>query len=373
MSFLQRLSVGAVLAACIMCGAAYLVWQRAEELAGSASSAARVEQTTQDADKLLSQFIAMETGARSFIITGDSTHLELYARTVGEVPLALKRLRSSMHPLSARNAEILDFLEATLDKKIIESNQAIAVRRDKGIKISAFVVMRGKAANVADTLTTLLQSLQREAREAHFQQNKDLPARYTQLVAEIALPGAALALVVLLSSAFWASLAQRAALRPIVEGVEKLALGDWYSRVPPPRAADLKPVAAALNALGERLLATQGKSRQNEDFYADIVHGTPEAISVWRAKRNGYGKIADFECLFTNNAWAAAYKLPPDSLKGRALTAAAPDFQAYLTQCALAVEQNQALSLQHVVEGNHYRLLVSKMRDGILVRLREVG
>jgi CHASE3 domain sensor protein len=371
MSFFQRLSVGMAFAVCIVCATAYLMWQRAEELERAASNSSRAEQAMMEADKLLAQFIAMETGARSFIITGDSAHLELYARTVGEVPLALKRLQSLMRPLSARNAEVVNFLETALDKKIMESNQAIAVRRSQGIKISAFVIIRGKAANIADTLTALIQGLQRETREALLRQNADLTQQYTQLVAQIALPGMALAIAVVLGSVFWASMAQRAALRPLVQGMERLALGDWRARVPPPRAADLKPAAAALNALGERLLATQDKSLQNEDFYADIVHGTPEAISVWRARRNGYGKITDFECLFTNNAWTTAYKLPPDSLNGRALCAALPDFQPYLTRCALVVEQNQSMSLDHAVEGKQYRLLVSKMRDGILIRLRD--
>lgn len=370
MSFAQRLALGIVLAALVGGGTVYFVWQRIEETRASVRHDDRTERIQAESDKLLAQFVGMETGARSFIITGDSAHLSLYARTVGEVALTAKQVRMLMQPLTPESASILNFLDLALDKKIIESNQAIAMRREQGIKIAAYVVIKGKAANVADTITTLIQRLQHEARTANVKQYETVPTQYHEIAYRL-LYGLGGAIFILITATLWAVFAHWRALKPIVEGVEKLSLGDFFHRVPPGKTADTKPIIAAINTLGERMLSMQGKTRQSEDVYADLFHATPDCVSVWRASRNGYGQISDFECILANNAWNMAYHRSVEYFTGKRMNSALPDFQPLFDQCKMIVEQHQKLTIPHNVEGKHYRLVASKMRDGLLLRLME--
>lgn len=370
MSFIQRLTVGAIFAVAVGCGTAYFLWHRIEET----QSSMRYDETSgrllAETDRLLAQFIGMETGARSYIITGDSTHLTLYARTVGELPLTAKQVRVLLQPLSPETASKLNYLDAAIDKKIVEYNQAIAMRREQGIKIAANVVIKAKAANTADTLTKLIQHLQSDARAAYIRQYTSVPLHYHNLTF-VMLGGIGASILVVIGASFWALAVQRQALSAVVEAAEKISLGDVYQRVPTGTMADMKPLIAAVNTLGERLLAMQGKTRQSEDVYADIFHATPECISVWRASRNGYGQISDFECIMANNAWNMAYKRTMEYFTGKRMNTALPDFQPLFEQCKIIVEQHQKLSLPHNVEGKQYRLIASKMRDGLLLRLME--
>lgn len=370
MSFAQRIALGVVLSALAGLATVYIVWQRIDETRSSVRHDDHTERIQAESDKFLAQFIGMETGARSYIITGDSTHLALYARTVGEVPLTVKQLRSLMQPLTPETASILNYLDVALDKKIVEANQAIAMRREQGIKIAANVLVRGKAANVADTMTTLIQRLQQSARAANIQQYEAVPMQYHDS-AYLMLYGLGAAMCILLAAALWAMFAQRRALKPIVEGIEKLSLGDFYHRIPPGKTADTKPIIAAVNILGERMLSMQGKTRQSEDVYADLFHATPDCVSVWRAVRNGYGQISDFECILANNAWNMAYHRSVEYFTGKRMNSALPNFQPLFEQCKMIVEEHQKLAIPHVVEGKHYRLVASKMRDGLLLRLME--
>jgi CHASE3 domain sensor protein len=371
MSFAQRLLVGTVLAVLVAMGTAYYVWQQIEETQASVRRDDRAERIQTETDHLLVQFIGMETGARSYIITGDSVHLMLFARTVGDVALTAKQVRSLMQPLAPEAASILNFLDMLIDKKIIEANQAIAMRREQGIKIAANIIIKGKAANAADTLTTLIQRLQSQSRLAAMQQYQNVPTQYHD-TAYFLLYGIGASVLILILSAFWAILAQHQALKPIVEGAEKLALGDMYHRIPTTvGAADVKPILAAVNLLGERLVSMQGKTRHSEDIYADIVHATPECIAVWRAVRNGYGQISDFECIMANNAWNAAYKRSMEYFTGKQMKSSLPDFMPLFDQCKIIVEQHQKLTITHPVEGKQYKLIASKMRDGLLLRLIE--
>lgn len=370
MSFAQRLAFGIILAILVGAGTVYFMWQRINEIQLSIRHDDRTERIQSESDKLLAQFIGMETSVRSYIITGDSTHLALYARTVGEVPLTAKQLRVLMQPLTPEAASTLDFIDATLDKKIVESNQAIAMRHEQGIKIAAFVIIKGKAANLADTITNLIQKLQRTARATNIKQYEAVPSKYHE-TAYFMLYGLGGALMILISTALWAIFAHWQALKPVVEGVEKLSLGDFFHRVPPGKTMDVKPIIAAVNTLGERMLSMQGKTRQSEDVYADLFHATPDCVSVWRVMRNGYGQITDFECLLANNAWNMAYHRSVEYFTGKQMKSALPNSQPLFEQFKMIVEQQQKLTLPHVVEGKHYRLIASKMRDGLLLRLME--
>jgi CHASE3 domain sensor protein len=370
MSFAQRLAFGIILALLVGAGTVYFIWQRIDEIQHSIRHDDRTERMQAESDRLLAQFIGMETGVRSYIITGDSTYLTLYARTVGELPLTVKELRAQMQPLTPETASILNFLDVALDKKIVESNQAIAMRRDQGIKIAAFVLIKGKMANAADTITNLIQKLQRTARTANIKQYETVPKQYHE-TAYLLLYGLGGAMTIFIAAALWALFAHWQALKPIVEGVEKLSLGDFYHRIPSGKTADVKPVIAAVNTLGERMLSMQGKTRQSEDVYADVFHATPDCVSVWRASRNGYGQISDFECILANNAWNMAYHRSVEYFTGKRMNSALPDFQPLFEQCKMIVEQHQKLTLPHIVEGKHYRLIASKMRDGLLLRLME--
>ncbi|MCS6808207.1 MAG: hypothetical protein RML40_06085, partial [Bacteroidota bacterium] len=56
---------------------------------------------------------------------------------------------------------------------------------------------------------------------------------------------------------------------------------------------------------------------------------------------------------------------------GKHMKSALPDFASLFEQCTFIVEHHQSLALAHSVEGKTYRLSVTKMRNGVLIRLSE--
>jgi hypothetical protein len=66
-----------------------------------------------------------------------------------------------------------------------------------------------------------------------------------------------------------------------------------------------------------------------------------------------------------------AYRRSVEYFTGKRMNSALPDFQPLFEQCKMIVEQHQKLTLPHIVEGKYYRLIASKMRDGLLLRLME--
>jgi CHASE3 domain sensor protein len=371
MSFAQRLSIGIILAAALCAGAVYYTWQQIETLTANLQDTSHQERVIATSERLLEQFISMETSARSFLITGVEDDLQPFSRNVGEVALSLRELRTVSQPLTPERSSALAFLDATIDKKVNETNYAIILRREQGIKISAFALVKNGKVNAADTITQVLRRIHLEEEASSKNRIKSIPEQYHALVPPM-LCGIVAAALVLILFGVWASLAQHSALKPVVEGAEKLALGDVRHRIAPGGTSDVKPIVTALNGLGEQLLSRQGSERKTEDIVADIFHATTEPVAVWRARRNGLGQITDFECLLANPAFGMAYKHPADVLTGSLLTSSRfSDVHSMMDSFVRAVEKQQPLSLSHTLHGKQYRLSAAKMRDGILLRLSE--
>lgn len=372
MSFAQRLFIGVFFATAICAGAVYYTWQQIEILTATLQDSTHSERIIATSEQLLGQFISMETSARSFLITGVEDDLQPFSRNVGEVSLSLRELRAALQPLTPERSSTLAFLDAAIDKKINETNYAIILRREQGIKISAFALVKNGKVNAADTITQVLRGIHIEEEASIKNRIKSIPAQYHALAPPM-LYGIGAAALVLIAFGVWASFAQRRALKPIIEGAEKLALGDVRHRIVAARgASDVKPIITALNGLAERLLSRQGAERKTEDVFADIFHATTEPVAVWRARRNGLGQITDFECLLANLAFGVAYQHPADALTGSLLTSSRfSDVHSMMDAFVRAVEKQQSVSLPHTLHGKQYRLSVVKMRDGILLRLSE--
>jgi CHASE3 domain sensor protein len=371
MSFAQRLFIGIILAAALCAGAVYYTWQQLESLTGRLQDNNRQERVIAASERLLEQFISMETSARSFLITGVENDLQLFSRNVGEVSLSLRELRAVSQPLAPERASALAFLDAAIDKKVNETNYAIILRREQGIKISAFALMKNGNLNAADTITQVIRRIHNEEDTSSKDRIKSIPEQYHALAPPL-LTGIGGAALVLLVFGVWASLAQRSALKPIVEGAEKLALGNVRHRIVSGGTSDVQPIVTALNGLGEQLLARQGSERKTEDIFADIFHATTEPVAVWRAHRNGLGQITDFECLLANPAFGTAYKHPADALTSSLLLSSHfSDIHSMMNALVQVVEKQQTLNLPHTLHSKQYRLSVVKMRDGMLLRLSE--
>jgi CHASE3 domain sensor protein len=372
MSFVQRLSIGIIFAAALCAGAVYYTWHQLDSLTGRLQDNSRQERVIAASERLLEQFISMETSARSFLITGVEDDLQPFSRNVGEVSLSLRELRAALQPLTPERSSTLAFLDAAIDKKINETNYAIILRREQGIKISAYALVKNGKVNAADTITQVLRRIHIDEEASAKNRIKSIPEQYHALAPPM-LYGIGAAALVLVVFGVWASLAQHRALKPIIEGAEKLALGDVRHRIVAARGtSDVKPIITALNGLGERLLSRQGTERKTEDIFADIFHASTEPVSVWRARRNGLGQITDFECLLANLAFGVAYQYPADALTGSLLTSSRfSDVHSMMDSFVRAVEKQQTLNLPHTLHGKQYRLSATKMRDGIILRLSE--
>lgn len=372
MSFAQRLFLGIALAASICTASLYYAWQEVEKLTASLTDDSRQERIITASEKLLSQFITMETSARSYLITGAEEDLQPFSRNVGEVALSLRELRSVSQPLSPERASALDFLDTAIDKKVNETNYALILRREQGIKISAFELIKYKKLNIADTITQVIRTITSEEVAASKKRIKSIPDEYRGLMPPV-LMGLGGASFVLIAFGVWAAFAQKSALKPIVEGAEKIALGDVRHRISTKATRDVQPIISALNSLGEQLQMRQGVERKTEDIFADIFHTVQEPTAVWRARRNGLGQIIDYECVLANAAFGSVYQHSAEALKGVLFSNSRfADLHSLNDAVRASVEKQQPFHGLHTLKGKQYRISAVKIRDGFLLRLMEV-
>ncbi|WP_192847446.1 sensor histidine kinase [Aureimonas sp. AU40] len=147
----------------------------------------------------LSRLQDAETGQRGYILTGNSTFLEPYERSVGQVPADLERLKSATadDPEQARQ---VDHLGELLNAKIQELTRTVMlVRDDRRDDALALVSAAGGKAAMDDIRLVVRHILQSED-EKQLEREAAL-ARWTR-VSTLAIAASALVALVLVAITF---------------------------------------------------------------------------------------------------------------------------------------------------------------------------
>ncbi len=139
-------------------GASYYAVGRSTRAAGLVS---HTDSVLIEREKLLSALKDAETGARGFVLTGDTTFLEPYKGAPANVSASLQELRvltADNRPQQAR----LDTLESVVGDAVSYAAQIVRYRREGGYQIARDLISTGQSKMVMDHATDILGQMEAE-------------------------------------------------------------------------------------------------------------------------------------------------------------------------------------------------------------------
>jgi CHASE3 domain sensor protein len=112
-----------------------------------------------DLAKVESDLINLETGQRGFVITGDSTYLQPYNKSIEVVHENIANLRQLTFANKSQIKRI-DLIKELVDLKLDELNKTINLRSQKnGFKKAKDVVSTDEGKKIMDKMRTLIKEI----------------------------------------------------------------------------------------------------------------------------------------------------------------------------------------------------------------------
>ena len=156
----SKIAAGLVTALLVLVVSAMSYWT----LRRAAKSFEEVNHTSSvllEQQKLLSGLVDVETSARGFALTGDSSFLGPYHTARTAVPTSIARLRrlTSDHPEQQHR---LDTLESVAGDQLRFNDQIISLRSRQGFTIASEMIRTGQAKSVMDHARSLTHHMEEE-------------------------------------------------------------------------------------------------------------------------------------------------------------------------------------------------------------------
>lgn len=247
---------------------------------GAAGSQRDLSVSTQQALRLTSAYVDMETGQRGFIIGGKEVFLEPYRRGEAEVIALQAELTKSASTFDPETRETLRRTVSAGNTWRGGAAEELASRRSAGRAVAEAELSTGVGRRRFDTLRTSLDRLSGRLFEAQRVANGQREHRAQQLQFLLfAIP-----IVALLIAAFTAVAISRWVARPMdrmLVAVRNIASGDLSSNVEIGGAADVAEVGATIDAMrstmaerlaeAERLRAVADRARESIEQSATVT------------------------------------------------------------------------------------------------------
>ena len=145
---------------CLLIGVnAYVTWRNLKLIRTYEAQRLDASDTHSGVVAVEKDLLAIETGQRGYLLTGDAAYLAAYTQTTQNLPLHFSALRARLASRSAEERSVEAELESVAGEKIAEANDTIRLR-EKGYRHRAFLVVdsnRGK--DLMDRAHALLDKL----------------------------------------------------------------------------------------------------------------------------------------------------------------------------------------------------------------------
>ncbi len=138
-------------------------WYAVGRSTRAASLVAHTDSTLIEREKLLSALKDAETGARGFVLTGDTAFLEPYKGAQTKVAASLTELRV-LTADNPRQQTRLDTLESVVGDALSYAAQIVRYRREGGYQIARDLISTGQSKMVMDHATNILGQIESEER-----------------------------------------------------------------------------------------------------------------------------------------------------------------------------------------------------------------
>ena len=316
LSLRAKIAAGLATAVLVLAVGAIAYWavQRATH---SSREVAHTSEVLLEQQKLLSGLADVETSARGYAITGDSSFLRPFDLARKAVPASIARLRGLTvdHPVQARR---LDTLESRANEQIRNNEQIIRFRSEEGFQKASDMINTGQNQIVMEHARALTSSM--EAEENRMLSIRAARQKSDQRVASLVIlfgTALAFALSLLINRAIRTDVIERERQRGMIEKqarqltkqTQELSFSN--DNLHAANIATLEEKARAEQALIKAQLAEREQARLADQMSA-LLESTEAGF---------YGMDASGSCTFINRAGAKMLGYEVDELLGKEMHA----------------------------------------------------
>jgi signal transduction histidine kinase/CHASE3 domain sensor protein len=225
-------------------GASYFAVGRSTR---AASLVSHTDSVLIERERLLSALKDAETGARGYLITGDTTFLEPYNGAQAKVSASLRQLRLLTADNRIQQAR-LDTLESVGQQSVDLSSQIIRYRRNRETDIAQALLGTGQSKSVMDHAQSILSQMEADESKILAQRTRALHES-TVLAGAIIVVGSAIAFLLSL-------VVNRGIRRDVIAQEEQKGLIERQAKQLEQQAAELARQLSESRALAQQLSAT---------------------------------------------------------------------------------------------------------------------
>lgn len=160
-TIIRCIKVGVFLALVILVAMVGLAYRTIHAFADTSAAVLHTHEVRDILAAALAGVQSVETGARGYVITGDSQFLEEYEQGRAAIGQTLPRLRLLVTDNPKRQSQI-DLLEPLVEQKLAVSGRNIAIRREQGLTQAAADVATAEGKDIMDRIRAVLATLQAE-------------------------------------------------------------------------------------------------------------------------------------------------------------------------------------------------------------------
>ena len=173
--FFQQVVAGFGLASAILVAVGVVSYRSITKLVETSNQAAQTQKVL-GVEDVLFRLKDAETEQLGYIITGQERYLETYRAAIRVVDIEIKELRKLIadNPKQQRQLDILESLTA---RKIVELNQTIDLRKNKGFSAVAQVLLTDQRKNLMDELYSCLREIENKQKELSKQRSQAAASR----------------------------------------------------------------------------------------------------------------------------------------------------------------------------------------------------
>jgi len=325
-SLRAKIAAGLVTALLVLLvgGASYYAVGRSTRAAEAVS---HTDSVLIEREKLLSALKDAETGARGYVLTGDTAFLEPFTSAEAKVAETLRELRTLTDDNPRQQAR-LDTLESVGRQSVELHSQIVRLRQSGGYETARALIGTGQSKQVMDHAASILSQMERE--EQTLLQQRTEAQRESRIVAlTVIAVGSAIAFLLSL-------LINRGIRRDVIAQEDQKALIERQAKQLKKQAVELERQLRESRALASQLSATNDNltaasfATSEARLKAEVAlrhAGEAEREQARLAKQNAallestdqgfYGLDKAGNCTFINRAGARTLGYEPAELVGK--------------------------------------------------------
>jgi methyl-accepting chemotaxis protein len=288
MSIGKKIATGFGLSLLVLLVVALVAFQGALQLTETTQGLVETRENLRTIREVRALIVDAETGQRGFLLSGDPNYLQPYEQALRDLNTDLSAMRKAMAG-APEQQERLSRLEPLIRGRLAFAEEAIQLRREKGLEAAAALVQTQRGKQLMDQIRQVINEMldHEQARWKERQEQAEASARRTFIILAVCT---LLGLLIVGGGSYVLTRAITEPLGKLVAGAEHIGRGSFEHRIDVHNQDETGELARAFNAMSERRqqaeaqLGRQAQEREHTlrtvaDFVNQLAGATAEILA----------------------------------------------------------------------------------------------